>query len=131
MEASTARTIVRIISVLEYIVAALLVIGAIALFAAGSIFASNDAGILSVLGAALGFILIVLAAICLVVGIGLWKEKNWARIIVIILSVIGLLGGIGALVSKAVGSGVFEIVMNGVLLWLFAFQKDVIALFKK
>jgi NADH:ubiquinone oxidoreductase subunit K len=47
--------------------------------------------ILTIIADVLSVVLVVLAIPCLIGGIGLIKRKNWARILVLILSIINLL----------------------------------------
>lgn len=45
------------------------------------------------IGAAVGFVLLVLSILYLIVGYGIWKLKKWAQIVATILAVLGLFGG--------------------------------------
>src|SRR3989304_3115556 len=67
-------------------------------------------GMLMGLGVVAGVIFIVLSLIPLLIGWGLWKLKNWARIISIVLFALGALaalagGGIGASAGERIGLG--------------------------
>lgn len=65
-----------------------------------------------------GVFLLIVTVLDIFVGYGLWRHKNWARITAIVLSVLGLL-------SFPIGT-IFGIVV----IYLFAFNKDVKNLFK-
>ncbi len=82
-----------------------------------------------------GIILVVLGALLLVIGIKLWKSKNWARIgEIIICSLIGLWGLIG--LFNWVGMLAFVInliffVVNGAIVSYLVFSKEVKKTFSK
>jgi uncharacterized membrane protein (DUF2068 family) len=57
------------------------------------------AGIMAGLGAALGIVFLVIASIDIVMGVGLIKLKEWARMVTIILTGIGAAFGIFGLLA--------------------------------
>jgi hypothetical protein len=60
------------------------------------------AGIMAGLGAALGIVFLVIAAVDIVLGVGLIKLKEWARMATIVLTAIGAaLGALGLLTLLA------------------------------
>jgi uncharacterized membrane protein (DUF2068 family) len=89
---------VTILAVLAFIGAALMIVGALFGLLGGmlvSAMGSSRMGMLAGVGAALlAVFLLVCAAVNVVVGVGLWKLKNWARIITIVLTGVGLLGSV-------------------------------------
>lgn len=130
---------VTILAVLEFLTAgACILIGLLLLVGggmmgamAGGSDASGMMNMLGALGAVAGVVVIVLSAIPLLVGIGLWKLKNWARILVIVFSclgvlsnLIGLLGGLTAGEMFSVGSSVVGLGINVLIIW-YMFQPHV------
>lgn len=72
----------------------LLVLGLLAFILLFSLAAAADMdelAILAIVGIIAGFFQVLLAAPGIIGGVGLLKRKNWARILVIILSVLNLL----------------------------------------
>ncbi len=65
-----------------------------------------------------------------VICIGLWKRKKWARIIVIILSMIGTIFFVYSIKYQVTGSIVF-ILMNGAIAGYLLFNKKAKKYFKK
>jgi uncharacterized membrane protein len=77
------------------------------------------AGVISVVGVGA----IVLGIVLIFVSIGLWKQRNWARIVAIVLAALGILGlfrmlFIGNL--PAIGA----IVIDVFLIWFYAFNQQ-------
>ncbi len=93
----------------------------------------SDAGmaVLMGLGALAGVVFVVAALISLVVGVGLWKLKNWARILTIVFSILGVLSNLaGAVIPMMTGepvsavSSLIGLGVNVLILW-YMFQPDV------
>src|SRR2546421_1649861 len=93
---------VTILAILCFIGTALCVIGGIGVMAGGGFIANlinqsggqgsaGAAGLLAGLGAAVGVIILIFGAVYALVGWGLWKLKEWARIVTIVLVAIGAL----------------------------------------
>jgi hypothetical protein len=116
---------VIVIAILYFIGAALCLIGGLLFIAGGGLLAtimsqsgqasaSPLAGIMAGLGAVAGIIFLAFGVIDLLVGIGLIKLKNWARIVAIVFSAIGavfqLFGILGSLSHFNVGAMVFPVV---------------------
>ncbi len=83
------------------------------------------------LGAAVGVILLIFAAIGLAIGIGLWKLRNWARIVTIVLVglslLLGVIGLLGSLISFELGSLIFQAIFVALYAWIiwYLFQPHV------
>jgi uncharacterized membrane protein (DUF2068 family) len=94
---------ITILAVLAFLGSALLVVGALFSLLGGmlvSTLGSSRLGMLAGVGAALiAAFLLIAAVVDVVVGVGLWKLKNWARIITIVLIGIGLLGSVLSIIS--------------------------------
>jgi len=97
---------VTILSVLAFIGAGFCVLGALGLLLLGGVMASRmtsmPIGMIGGIGAAVASVFfLVLAVVYVVLGVGMWKLQNWARVITIVLIGIGLLfqalGLLGAL----------------------------------
>lgn len=94
---------VTILAVLYYLGAASCVVGGIAMIAGGGFIATlikqqaqssgagaGGAGLLAGVGAALGVFFLLVAAVYVLLGWGLWALKNWARIVTVVLCAIFL-----------------------------------------
>ena len=103
---------VTILAVLAFIGAGLLVLGALATVL-GGVLISNMAsypqfGMVAGIGSAIfGVIVLGCAALDVIVGVGLWKLKNWARILTIVLIGVGLLGSVLSIFSPFAHMHVF------------------------
>ncbi len=117
---------VTILAILAFLGAGLCLLGGLGMILGGGFMATimsqqggqgsaGAAGFFAGLGAVMGFGFLVGAAIDIVLGIGLWKLKNWARIITIVLMGIGaafqLFGLLLSLAHFAVGSFLFTLVV--------------------
>jgi hypothetical protein len=124
-------TLVKVISVLYYIGAAFSVLFAVLLFVgAGSIGALlSEVPLLGSIGAGffivLGIIFIALAVLDFFIARGLWKGKNWARIVAVIFAVLGVLMAIFGMVGGAIGSNLFSLIINGLIGYYLLFTKQV------
>ena len=130
---------VTILAVLEFISAGfiillglLLIVGMSVLGAmGGSGEGSGVMAVLGTLGAVAGVLVMILAVIPLAVGIGLWKLKNWARIVAIVFSglgvasnLFGVIGGVTTGEMVSLSSGVIGLGVNVLILW-YMFQPHV------
>jgi signal transduction histidine kinase len=131
MERESAALIVKIISILGYIGAVISVIFGIMFLFGGPVVAGMFE---SRLGLASGIVggLMIMFGILLVIGGVIWfwlayelmKHKNWARIVVIVLSAIGFIGAIFSLPAS-----IISLIINGLMIYLLAFNADIVALF--
>jgi hypothetical protein len=126
---------VTILAILDFIGAAFCLLGGIGMMLGGGFLATminqqggqgsaGAAGIFAGLGAVAGVFMIVMGAICALVGFGLWKLKGWARIVSIILAgigaafqVIGLLASLAHFNIFAVIWGLFWIAIDALIIW--------------
>ena len=136
MKKSSAELWIKIIAIIGFIWAVLLIIAGIAMLLGGTFlsavipFMQNE----TVKGAFVGAFFIIAAIITLALGIfmfivnlNLWKHKNWARIVMIILAIIGI---VSSLPSLLVGTGIISLIINAGIFYLLTFQKDIVKLFK-
>ena len=108
---------VKIIAILSYIMAALLVLSALGMIFWGAALAAVPAFALFAGGFIVIAVIILLAfaALYFFVGRGLWIGQNWARIVMIILSILGLIGAIsniGVMMARSIAM----IVINAIII---------------
>jgi hypothetical protein len=124
---------VKIISVLYYIGAvASLLFGILMIVGAGALGALIEnipfAALFGGLFVVLGIVMIALAVLSFFIGRGLWKGQKWARIIVIIFAILGLIGAIFNLINGQ-WSSIISLIINGVIGYYLLFSKSVKAAF--
>lgn len=122
MEKSTAEVIVKVYAIIAWLGALVALIGAFALFFGGSLLSlvmpvGISAGITGALAIALGIFFLALAIFYVFVGFGLWNHSSWARIAVIVMSVLDLF-------SFPIGT-----IIGAVGIWLFGFDETIKSLF--
>ncbi|HEY2360959.1 MAG TPA: hypothetical protein VGK36_07585 [Candidatus Angelobacter sp.] len=135
---------VTILAILNFIGAAFCLLGGIAMILGGGFIASmmsqqgaGGAGILAGLGAAAGVFIIIMGGVAALMGFGLWKLKEWARIVSIVLAGIGaalqLLGLLGTLAHfnvLAVIWGIFWLAIDALIIW-YLIKPEVKAAFQQ
>ena len=131
---------VKIISVLYYIGAALLLIsGLIFLFGSGALGVDLNQVLEAYgLGAVgtIGFIIVGItyigfAVLFFFIGRGLWKAQNWARIVAIILAVLAIINSLFVIVvGRIVLSSVINIILSAIIGGYLWFNKSVKQTFK-
>ena len=135
---------VTILAILNFIGAACCLLGGIAMILGGGFMATmmsqqgaGASGILGALGAAAGVFMIIMGGIAALMGFGLWKLKEWARIITIVLAGIGaalqLLGLLGSLTHfnvLALLFGVFWLAIDALIIW-YLLKPEVKAAFQQ
>jgi hypothetical protein len=123
---------VTFIAVLDFIGGALCAIGGLFAFAGGSFIASmiaaanqgstTGSGLAAGIGAFIGVIFLVFAALAIITALGLLKLKGWARIIQLVLSVLGLLGSLRNFAYGGLHAGggalVFQLVFLVYYIWV-------------
>lgn len=122
----------KIISVLYYIGAvASVIVGILLLVGAG--FIGSYVEDLSVPGVAMlgtamfivgGIILIALAVLEFFVGRGLWKGRNWARIVAIVLAILGIISAILSIIQASYGS-IVSLIIHAIIGGYLLFSKNV------
>lgn len=125
---------VTIVAVLHFIGACFLALAAIGVMFGGGIIGSilnsqSNPGLaagLASMGVALGVIFLLLAVCVAFIGYGNWTLKPWARIVTIVLSSLGLVGGAVLLLSSAVHlnltliiAGILRLAINGFIIWYY------------
>ena len=128
---SNVPTGVKIISVLHYICAViLLLLGILSIIASayvGSLLGAFTAG-LGFLGTGLfiilGIIMIGFAVLSFFIGRGLWKAQPWARIVAIILTILGVLSAI-LNITKGEWGSIVSLVINGLIGGYLLFSQKV------
>jgi hypothetical protein len=138
---------VTVIAVLEFLGAAFCILVGLGAMLGGGFLATimsqsgaqgsmAGAGILGALGAAVGVVLLVFAALYIVVGWGMLKLKGWARIVTMIFAGLGILGallGLATTFTHFAVIGLFWLVVRlaiaGWILW-YLLQPNVSAAFQ-
>jgi uncharacterized membrane protein (DUF2068 family) len=138
---------VTVIAILDFIGAALcLLMGILSVVGAGAGImgamgqggqgAAAGGGVLAVIAGFITVFAFVGAAISALLGWGLWKLKNWARLITIVFAVIGALFQLFGLFGVLAHFNVFALIMtliplaiNGLIAW-YLLQKNVAAAFQ-
>jgi len=109
---------VKVISVISYIGAVILLISGIVLLVGGGFIAplletipiiGPFIGGLLVVG---GIIMIGFGVLAIFVGRGLWKGSNWARILVIVLALLGALMSIISMVTLFNATGIITLIID-------------------
>jgi hypothetical protein len=135
---------VTIIAVLDFIGAGFCVLAGLGMMLGGGFIATMmsqqsgaaGAGLMGAIGAAAGIFFLICAAIAGLLGWGLLKLKEWARIVTIIFAALGALGavlGLFAVLGHFVVIGIFwalvRLAINGLIIW-YLLQPQVKAAFQ-
>lgn len=123
--------LIKVISVLYYIGAGLAFLGGLILILGSgfwsTIFASSQPE-LATIGAGvfifLGVLFLLWGTLNVFVGRGLWKLQTWARIVVIIFSIFGVLIGLISIISGNFGE-IISLGINGLVGWYLLFHEEV------
>lgn len=130
----SATMIVKIISVFEFIGAGFAILfGLLLLFGSQFFLAMLPLAEISQVPAALigaavtlmSILMIIYGIIAIFLARGLWNYKNWARIVFIVFSSLGILAALFSLPS-----GILGLLLHGLIVYFLGFNKDVVALFK-
>ncbi len=122
MEGSTGLrmerpTGVTIIAILAFISGILTLVGGFGMIAAGAYLGGMAAaqGLpgFGAMFAVLGAVLVVLGLLYLVLGWGFWTGKEWAWILGVVLSIIGIIMGILSITN----GGIISIIIDGIILY--------------
>ncbi len=130
---------VTILAVLEFISAGFFILLGLLLLVGGGVLgalggggeASGYMAAVAAMGAVAGVVVLILSVIPLAIGIGLWKLRNWARIVAIVFSglgvlsnLLGVIGGVTAGEMFSLSSSVIGLGINILVLW-YMFQPHV------
>jgi len=126
MERPTGVTVLAILSFLAGGLVLLIALGALlggAMIA--SVFASLPASLVGVGAIIVAVICFLFAALYAANGVGLLKLQNWARVLTIVLIILGLLsavlGGFGALAHFRVFLLVRQLIVAGIDVWILMY----------
>ena len=138
MEEGSVPVGAKIISVFYYIGAVFGILAGIMFLIGAGLIASVAEQLFpgfGVLGSSIslivGIVILVFAILNFFIGRGLWKGRNWARIVVIIFSVTGLLGGIFYIVQGNLLNGIVSTFISGLIAGYLLFSKSVKEAFSK
>lgn len=118
---------VTILAILDFLSGLGCILGGIMMIAGGGLAASfmsqaqaqgsaSGAGFMAGLGALAGVFFLVCAAVYILLGIGLWKLKNWARMITVALLAIGAVFQVIGLVVVFMHFNIVALVFDAVIL---------------
>jgi hypothetical protein len=125
---------VTILAVLSFLVAALCLLAAAGMFIIGSSAGmaamagrgGNMGGPLAAMGAFAGIACLILAALYLVNGIGLLKLRGWARLLTILLVLLGIifgvLGIVRAMAPMMIGLIVWDLILIAIDVWILMYM---------
>ena len=77
-----------------------------------------------------GIALLGLAVLEYFIARDILKLKNWSRMVLIVLSVFGIITAIVNLTEQLYASGVYSLLLNGLIVWYLAFRKKTRQAFK-
>ncbi len=115
---------VKVISVLDWIVAVLFILGGVVSILVSLLFMGTSKvtgfGLIPgfsgniILSLLLGILFVAIGILLIFVALGLWKGKNWTRIVHIVLSFIGIGFAIWGLIKLQFGN-IFSLAINGLI----------------
>lgn len=126
---------VTVIAIVDFVGAALYLLVGLGLILGGGFIATlisqqggqgsgGAAGLLGGLGAVAGVVVIIIGGLCAVLGIGLWKLKEWGRIVNMILwgiggllQVLGLLGTLAHFTVFGFLWNIFWLAVDAFVVW--------------
>lgn len=103
------------------IIAILVIIGGIGSFSSGFV--------VMPIVPLLGIILVIIGLAYFGVGFGLWRGLNWAWSITLIVSVMGIIVGLGSLATGNIGL-LFQVIINAIIIY-YLYRPNVKAYFGK
>lgn len=107
---------VKVISILYFLGSLLFLgLGVLAFFGANVITKEIGTSYFGKFFAIGGIIFIALGILGILIGIGLWKYKNWARLIAVFFSLVGIIMAIISIVRGSVESNIFNAAVNGIV----------------
>jgi hypothetical protein len=128
MDKKNAELTVKIIAVLGYIAAGLAILGGLMVLLFGrslGIMYSRSWALVSAYAVTMAILMVIAGVVGIFVSKALWSHKNWARIVIIIFSALGIISSLLRLPS-----GIIGIVIYGVIIYFLAFDKTIVHLFK-
>lgn len=141
---------VRIISILFYVRAIFGILIGLALAIGGSVFVRTGTGqaviqeVSAQLGAnpsiltstnltalfvGFGIVFLILGIVEMLIARGLWRGKQWARIVTIILMVLAVINSIGELFQGNVVGGMFDLIISAFIVLYLSFSERVRKIF--
>ncbi|MCF7866953.1 hypothetical protein K9M18_05980 [Candidatus Woesearchaeota archaeon] len=126
MDKKAAQTWVKVLSIIGIVVSALSVIGGIIMVFGGSFLASFLPGgeMFAGIAAVAGIVTIILSGLFVWFHLLLMKYTNWARIVLLVFSILGFLGALFSL-------NILGIIWYGLFTYIFLFDKGVVGLYYK
>ncbi len=115
---------ITIIALLFFLGAIVSILGAVGGALLGGLGAAFLGPIGALLGAALAVVFIVIAIIEFVAGWGLWKLTKWGLYLSLLLSALGVIGGLVSLTSDIV-TGVVLLIIDGAIFYYLWTKKTI------
>lgn len=127
---------VTVIAVLDFLGAAVCILFGLGMMVGGGFLASfinqqggqgsaGAAGVFAGLGAAVGIFFLIIAAVDIVLALGLLKLKEWARIVTIVLTgigaALGLLGLLGSFIHFNLIATLFRLCILAIQAWIIIY----------
>lgn len=132
LAAVSRPTGVAILAILGFLEGIGLLIAAGIFFAASDIlsstFTSTFGSLFGIISGIAGVTFLIAALIVILLSWGLWSGKNWARIIVIIFSILDILGSLGVIIFNA-ASGIVLLIFYIIIVYYLT-RPHVAAYFK-
>jgi len=129
---------IKILAVLSYISAAITLVSGILMLFAGNIvmnflgqFSPLLQGFGSLFLGIMGIFAVLSAVLNFFIGKGLWFGKNWARIFVIVISILAILGSLKSIIVEGDMYGFIYLAIYLAIGVYFLFNKSVKDFFKK
>jgi hypothetical protein len=141
MDMSKIPTGVKVVSVIYYISAflfalfgLLIIVGSNAiisyLITAAPELATVKYGTLLAIGVIVGIVMIGIGILSFFIGKGLWRLRQWARIVAIIFGIFGLLSTIFSIATGFIVTQIVSLLIDGFITGYLLFSKDVKKAFK-
>jgi len=134
---------VKLISVLFYVSAVFGILIGLVLAIGGSIFVKTGSGqeiiqaaaqqlgagasiltseSLTVLFVGFGIAFLILGIVEMLIARGLWKARQWARIVTIVLMILAVINSIGELVQGRIAGGIFDLLISAAIAVYLSFN---------
>lgn len=120
---------IRLWAILNYISGFFMIVSGILLFFHKQVlnFLLIDSSIIPPFGSVktIGIIFLILGIIDIFAAKGLFRGKNWSRIISIIFMVLGIFGAIYLIFAKEMISNLFSLIIYGLIIYYLTFNQKV------
>lgn len=119
---------VKAAAVLLFITAGFCFLFGLIAFAGGNLIEDALGADAAAAAVVIGIILLAVGGLYVLLGLRVRQGRNWARITAIVLSALGLLGGLSSL-GQGDGNGILNLAFSGAIIYLLAFDAKAKAFF--